>query len=153
MCPRSMDCATWRPRRWNARSTANANTKASTSVSAALIQSELSCQNVLPRSSAGMDGQPNQGHHAPPRAVLLDAMGTLLTFRPPAPLLRAELRERLGVDVGPDAAVAAEIAYYRAHLDEGRDVAALAELRARCAEAMRPALPEPVASAPRGVLL
>jgi putative hydrolase of the HAD superfamily len=82
-------------------------------------------------------------------------MGTLLTFRPPAPLLRAELRERLGVDVGAEAAraaILAEIAYYRAHLDEGRDPVALAELRERCAEAMRPALPRAAADAPGELL-
>ena len=76
------------------------------------------------------------------RAVLLDAMGTLLTFKPPAPLLRAELR-RQGVDVSEEAAKAAirdEIAYYRGHLHEGRDAASLADLRRRAAEAMRPAL-------------
>jgi putative hydrolase of the HAD superfamily len=76
------------------------------------------------------------------RAVLLDAMGTLLTFEPPAPLLRAELRER-GVEVSAEAAKAAirdEIAYYRAHLHEGRDAASLADLRRRAADAMRPAL-------------
>jgi putative hydrolase of the HAD superfamily len=75
--------------------------------------------------------------------VLLDALGTLLTFDPPAPLLRAALRERLGVEV-PEATAAAamkaEIAYYRAHLHEGRDAASLASLRRRSAEAMRPAL-------------
>ena len=38
------------------------------------------------------------------------------------------------------AAIRAEIAYYRAHLHEGSDAAALVDLRARCAEAMRPAL-------------
>jgi putative hydrolase of the HAD superfamily len=84
------------------------------------------------------------------RAVLLDAMGTLLTFAPPAPLLRAQLRERLGVDVGPDAAAAAiraEIAHYRAHLHEGSDAAGLAGLRRRSAEAMRPALGPAVAHA------
>ena len=45
-------------------------------------------------------------------------------FEPPAPRLRAALRERAGVDVGEEAAGAAmraEIAYYRAHLHEGRD--------------------------------
>jgi putative hydrolase of the HAD superfamily len=87
--------------------------------------------------------------------VLLDAMGTLLTFEPPAPHLRAELEQRLGVDVGPDAAraaIAAEIAYYRTHLDDGRDPAALADLRRRCAEAMRPALPPAVAGAPGELL-
>jgi putative hydrolase of the HAD superfamily len=77
------------------------------------------------------------------RAVLLDAMGTLLTFADPAPRLRAALRDRLGVDVGEDAAraaIRAEIAYYRAHLHRGRDAASLAALRADCAAAMRPAL-------------
>jgi len=80
---------------------------------------------------------------ARPTAVLLDAMGTLLTFAPPAPLLRAALRERLGVDVGDAAAreaIRAEIAYYRAHLHTGRDAASLAALRRASAEAMRPAL-------------
>jgi putative hydrolase of the HAD superfamily len=104
-----------------------------------------------------MVAQPNPARsgHAAPRAVLLDAMGTLLTFEPPAPHLRAELERRLGVDVGPDAArdaIAAEIAYYRAHLDDGRDPAALADLRRRCAEAMRPALPPPAAAAPGELL-
>jgi putative hydrolase of the HAD superfamily len=85
-----------------------------------------------------------------PRAILFDALGTLLTFEPPAPHLRAELRARLDVDVGEQAAavaIAAEIAYYRAHLHEGRDAEALAALRRRCAEAMRPALPPPAADA------
>jgi putative hydrolase of the HAD superfamily len=74
---------------------------------------------------------------------MLDAMGTLLTFAPPAPLLRAELRERLGIDVGARAAeqaIRAEIVHYRAHLHEARDAASLAAVRRGCAEAMRPAL-------------
>jgi putative hydrolase of the HAD superfamily len=78
-------------------------------------------------------------------------MGTLLTFEPPAPHLRAALQERLGVDVGEDAArraIAAEIAYYRAHLHEGSDAAGLDALRRASAEAMRPALPDPAAAAP-----
>jgi putative hydrolase of the HAD superfamily len=77
------------------------------------------------------------------RAITLDALGTLLTFEPPAPHLRAELRSRLGVEVGEDvaaAAIRAEIAYYRAHLHEGRDAASLADLRRRAAEVMRPVL-------------
>jgi putative hydrolase of the HAD superfamily len=88
------------------------------------------------------------------RAVLLDAMGTLLTFEPPAPLLRIALLERLGVDVGEDrarAAIRAEIAFYRAHLHLGRDAAAVDELRRACAEAMRPELGT-VADAPGDVL-
>jgi putative hydrolase of the HAD superfamily len=77
------------------------------------------------------------------RAVLLDALGTLVHFEPPAPLLRSELRERLGIEVTAEAAEAAirdEIAYYRSHLHEGRDPDSLADLRRRSAEAMRPAL-------------
>jgi putative hydrolase of the HAD superfamily len=75
--------------------------------------------------------------------VLLDALGTLLSFEPPAPHLRAALGRR-GHEVDERAArdaIRAEIAYYRAHLHEGADAAALAGLRARCAEAMRPSLP------------
>ena len=71
-------------------------------------------------------------------------MGTLLTFEPPAPHLRAALRERLGVDVGEAAAaraIRAEIAFYRAHLHEGSDAAGLDALRRASAEAMRPELP------------
>jgi putative hydrolase of the HAD superfamily len=77
------------------------------------------------------------------RAITLDALGTLLTFESPAPHLRAALRERLGLEVSEDAAAAAiraEIAYYRAHLHEGRDAASLEDLRRRAAETMRPAL-------------
>jgi putative hydrolase of the HAD superfamily len=78
----------------------------------------------------------------PTQAVLLDALGTLLTFEPPAPHLRDALRE-LGVDISEEvaaAAIGAEIAYYRAHLHEGRDPASLADLRTRSAAAMRSAL-------------
>jgi putative hydrolase of the HAD superfamily len=84
-------------------------------------------------------------------AVLLDALGTLVRFEPPAPRLRAALAARTGVDVGPeaaDAAMRAEIAHYRAHLHEGGDAAGLAGLRRRSAEAMRPALPPAVAGLP-----
>jgi putative hydrolase of the HAD superfamily len=85
------------------------------------------------------------------RAVLLDAMGTLLTFGDPVPRLRAALATRLGADVGEAAsrgAIRAEIAHYRANLHRGRDAATLAALRAECAEAMRPALGPPAAHAP-----
>jgi putative hydrolase of the HAD superfamily len=77
--------------------------------------------------------------HSRPVAVLLDALGTLLTFEPPAPHLRAALQASTGVDVGADAAreaIRAEIAYYRAHLHEGSGPEALYDLRVRCAEAM-----------------
>ena len=81
-----------------------------------------------------------------PAAILLDALGTLVALEPPAPRLRIELLERFGLKVSEaDAAraIAAEIAYYRAHLDEGRDEAALRALRRRCAEVLRSALPDP----------
>jgi putative hydrolase of the HAD superfamily len=77
------------------------------------------------------------------RAVLLDALGTLMTFEPPAPHLRAAIRERHGIEVSEAVAAAAmkaEIAYYRAHLHEGCDPAALRDLRVRCAAAMAPVL-------------
>jgi putative hydrolase of the HAD superfamily len=80
----------------------------------------------------------------PPRAVLLDALGTLVELAPPAPSLRDGLVRELGVEVSlTDAqrAIEAEIAYYRAHLDEGRDRASLARLRRACGEALRAALP------------
>jgi putative hydrolase of the HAD superfamily len=85
------------------------------------------------------------------RAVLLDAMGTLVRLEDPVPRLRASLLRRFGVDVGHDAAAAAvraEIGFYRTNLLQGRDEASLAALRAECAEVMRPVLPEPPASAP-----
>lgn len=99
---------------------------------------------TLPGSGVDMGGEVRR------QAVLLDAMGTLLRLEDPAPRLRSALRARLGVDVGAQAASAAiraEIAFYRAHLHLGRDAESLAALRARCAEAMRPALPPPAAAA------
>jgi len=74
-----------------------------------------------------------------PSAILFDALGTLLTFEPPAPRLRAALLDRTGTDIGEagaKAAIRAEIAYYRAHLHEGSDPEALHDLRLRCADAM-----------------
>jgi putative hydrolase of the HAD superfamily len=80
----------------------------------------------------------------PPAAILLDALGTLLALEPPAPLLRAELARRFGLEVTErqaERAIAAEIAYYRAHLDEGRDRTSLGALRRRCAGVLRSELP------------
>ena len=51
------------------------------------------------------------------------------TFEPPAPHLRAALRERTGATSATpprEAAIRAEIAYYRAHLHEGAEPEALA---------------------------
>jgi putative hydrolase of the HAD superfamily len=77
------------------------------------------------------------------RALLIDAMGTLVSLCAPAPLLRSELRTRFGVAVSEtqaQRAIRAEIRFYRAHMREGRDAAALARLRHGCAEAMRAAV-------------
>jgi putative hydrolase of the HAD superfamily len=82
----------------------------------------------------------------PPGVVFLDALGTLLALEPPAPRLVAALAER-GVEVPEEVAAAAlaeEIAYYRAHHHEARDVASLADLRDRCAAVLQRHLPERV---------
>jgi putative hydrolase of the HAD superfamily len=77
---------------------------------------------------------------ATPAVVLLDALGTLLRLEPPAPRLRAALRDRLQTDVGDDAAsraMRAEIGFYRANLHRGRDGESLAALRDACADVVR----------------
>jgi putative hydrolase of the HAD superfamily len=64
------------------------------------------------------------------KAVLLDAMGTLLRLVPPAPALA----QRLGVDLATaERAFRAEVAYYLEHQLEGSDAAGLADLRLRSA--------------------
>jgi putative hydrolase of the HAD superfamily len=81
-----------------------------------------------------------------PTVLLLDALGTLVALEPPAPLLRRELAVRFGIEVSDAqaaAALAAEIAYYRIRLHEGRDAASLAALHADCAEALRGGMPDP----------
>jgi putative hydrolase of the HAD superfamily len=93
----------------------------------------------------------------PARAVLLDALGTLVRLKPPAPRLRAELA-RLGFDVDAAAcerAFAAEIAYYLEHHTGGRGRESLAELRDRCAAVLHHELgvPDmPVAAAREAML-
>lgn len=77
------------------------------------------------------------------QALLIDALGTLVALRPPAPALALELSLRFGLEVSePDAgrALAAEIAFYRAHMALGRDNDSLQALRRRCAEVLRDAL-------------
>jgi putative hydrolase of the HAD superfamily len=81
---------------------------------------------------------------AAPRAVLLDAFGTLVTLDAPAPRLRVLLARRLGATVTEAqaaAALRAEVGYYRGHMREGIDLERVAELHARCAEVLRRALP------------
>lgn len=76
------------------------------------------------------------------RAVLLDALGTLVELQPPAPRLRALLAEA-GFEVSEEQAAegfGAEIGYYLQHHLEGGDRERLDELRDRCAEALRAGL-------------
>lgn len=66
------------------------------------------------------------------RAVFLDALGTLVELEPPW----VPLRRRVPAEVSDErleAALRAEMAYYREHAHEGRDEASLADLRRRCA--------------------
>jgi putative hydrolase of the HAD superfamily len=96
---------------------------------------------IGPVSSSAAD----RDRRSAPRALLLDALGTLVWLENPGPALREELAARHGIEVTQTQAaeaMAREIGYYRAHIDEGRDVASLASLRRRCAEVVRAALPE-----------
>ncbi len=71
-----------------------------------------------------------------PRAILLDALGTLLALEPPAPRLVALLRERHGIEVGlADAARAmrSEMSHYRRQCARAVDADSLAALRLECA--------------------
>ena len=70
------------------------------------------------------------------RAVLFDAIGTLIRIDPPAPHLQRALTEHLGYERPLEecaAAMRAEGAYYRAHCISGRDEESLAALRLGCA--------------------
>jgi putative hydrolase of the HAD superfamily len=77
------------------------------------------------------------------RAVLLDALGTLLRLEPPAPRLREQLRRLAGVEVDEETAArgfAAEISYYLSHHLDGGDADRLEDLRASCAREMTRAI-------------
>ncbi|HWE10513.1 MAG TPA: HAD-IA family hydrolase [Solirubrobacteraceae bacterium] len=76
--------------------------------------------------------------------LLIDGLGTLVSLQAPAPALRRELALRYGVEVSEAEAaraLAAEIAFYRTHMGEGRDADSLGALRRRCAEILLAALP------------
>lgn len=71
----------------------------------------------------------------PVKAVLFDALGTLVELEPPW----VGLREALGDDVEDERLVRAvkeEMAYYKQHAHEGRDPESLADLRERSAEVL-----------------
>ena len=82
----------------------------------------------------------------PVRAVLLDAYGTMVTLEPPAPALTEMLAEEGYRHPEPAVAEAlrAEILFYRANHDLGRDAASLADLRRRCAAVVARHLRGPV---------
>jgi putative hydrolase of the HAD superfamily len=83
-------------------------------------------------------------------AVLLDGLGTLVALEPPWPALVERVRDVHGVELSladAERAFGAEIAYYRAHHHEGRDLSALVDLRRRCAEVLRAQLPPRVMGA------
>jgi putative hydrolase of the HAD superfamily len=83
------------------------------------------------------------------RAVLLDALGTLVRLEPPAPRLQASLRARLDLDVPLDrcaAAMQAEMSYYGTHCARAFDDVALAMLRLECADVLADVL----AAGPQG---
>ena len=107
---------------------------------------------------AGMAADSTHGRpgSAPPGAVLLDALGTLVRLEPPARRLRASLRERLGLEVDAATArraMAAEIAYYRDHMHRGRDAASLTALRRDSAAVMAEHLPAAASAAGPGALV
>jgi putative hydrolase of the HAD superfamily len=71
------------------------------------------------------------------RAVLLDALGTLVGLEPPWVPFAQALSARHGLAIEPDEAVRvlrAEMGYYRDHCQSARDAASLAELRRQCVE-------------------
>ena len=71
-----------------------------------------------------------------PRAILLDALGTLLALEPPAPKLVALLGERhaLAVDLADaERAMRSEMRHYRRECARAGDAEALAALRLECA--------------------
>jgi putative hydrolase of the HAD superfamily len=76
------------------------------------------------------------------RAVLLDALGTMVELEPPW----VHLAEALGVEADERLvrAVRTEMDYYVRHSHEGRDAESLAELRARCAGVLSEALGRPI---------
>jgi HAD superfamily hydrolase (TIGR01549 family) len=67
------------------------------------------------------------------RAVFLDALGTLVRLEPPWVSLRPSVPAEIS-DEHLEAALRAEMSYYREHAHEGRDEASLADLRERCAD-------------------
>lgn len=94
---------------------------------------------------------------SPLRAVLLDALGTLVELPAPWPALVEELGARGAAvsEAQARTALVEEMAYYRAHHDEATGPQELGDLRDRCTEVLRAALPAHARDVPdlRGALL
>jgi len=84
-----------------------------------------------------------QARPSPGPVILLDALGTLVELVEPYTALARELACRgAAVTVAQaQAALSAEMTYYRAHHDEAVDGPSLDGLRDRCTEVLRAALP------------
>jgi putative hydrolase of the HAD superfamily len=88
---------------------------------------------------SAMDAEGTRGPGLPTRAVLLDALGTLVGLQPPAPNLVAALAAR-GVAVtaaAAGAAARAEMVHYRAEHHRAGTADGLRDLRAECAQVLR----------------
>lgn len=80
------------------------------------------------------------------RACLIDALGTMVRLLPPW----ERIDPRAVAGLGPErvrSAFEAEMDYYRAHSDQGRDRDSLAALRDRCARLLSAGLGRPVSVA------
>ena len=91
-----------------------------------------------------------------PRAVLLDALGTLVGLEPPWQRLVDALHERHGIDVSTaeaTRALRAEMAHYREHCASAGDAATLAALRRSCADVLASELGGTVAQLDRDELV
>jgi putative hydrolase of the HAD superfamily len=80
---------------------------------------------------------------APYRAGLIDALGTMVRLLPPWERIEPAAIEALPAE-RVESAFRAEMAYYAAHADQGRDAASLAALRADCAALLSAGLGRPI---------
>jgi putative hydrolase of the HAD superfamily len=90
------------------------------------------------------------------RAILLDALGTLLELEPPLPLLQELMRERHSIEVSREdgqRALRAEMGHYRANCVRAADAASLLELRLECAGIVAAALGGPAQALGAGEIL
>lgn len=92
---------------------------------------------------------------APPRAVLLDALGTLIGIEPPWEPFVALLEQRHAITITVEEALGAlraEMAYYRGHCLAAGDPGSLAQLRAECSAVVAAQLGGAVAGLERAAL-